>query len=172
MKNVMTGRLGGFTLIELLVVVLIIGILAAIAYPQYEKAVYKSRMVHTQLQAGSIRRAAQMYLLANGQQATTADDFAQDIGFNEYRNAGSNGAIHGWFGQDEWYDYKVPRCIVHIQFFKGRMTCRVCYNYGNNEFPAYCQVYHEKDVEFFKNTLRWPSRGMIGGAETFDIPLQ
>ena len=56
----------GFTLIELLVVVLIIGILAAVAMPQYQKAVGKSRLAEALVNLRSIGEAVELCELEHG----------------------------------------------------------------------------------------------------------
>ncbi len=67
----------GFTLIELLVVVLIIGILAAVALPQYQKAVLKSRNMQALAVGKAFVDAQHLYYLAHGKLAT--DRNALDI---------------------------------------------------------------------------------------------
>jgi type IV pilus assembly protein PilA len=59
----------GFTLIELMIVVAIIGILAAVAIPQYQNYIGRSQVSRVMAEAGSLKTTIESCML-NGQTAT------------------------------------------------------------------------------------------------------
>lgn len=70
-----------FTLIELLVVVLIIGILAAVAVPQYQVAVAKSKFTKLIPTVKAMKDGMEMYYMANGgyPPASSTTDFGSAV---------------------------------------------------------------------------------------------
>ena len=91
--NTFRTATAGFTLIELLVVVLIIGILSAVALPQYEKAVEKSRATEAMTILKALREQQSLCILDKG----TLEGCMQDMGEGslfDYANITIPGAIN------------------------------------------------------------------------------
>lgn len=113
----------GFTLIEVLVVVLIIGILSAIALPQYTKAVAKSRATQGLVMLKSIASAYHTYYMANGEWDSSLDDLdiqipwngstAWKIGLKDTRST------RDWSVQLQWIVYNSKLLPV---LYIGRLT--------------------------------------------------
>ena len=111
-----------FTLVELLVVVLIIGILAAIALPQYEAAVLKSRLATTMSGVKSLAQAAEVYYLANGEY--TPDD-VNDLDISSF--SGCNTGVGGNIVCGNFLiDYNAGGEYWHEGFQEDRIDSYVC----------------------------------------------
>lgn len=97
-----------FTLIELLIVVLIIGILAAAALPQYRLAVTKARFATLKNLTNSIAGAQEMYYLENNNYANTFEQLDIDLPGGKLDTSTANR-----------YNYTWGSCWLHVS---GRST--------------------------------------------------
>ena len=88
-----------FTLIELLVVVLIIGILSAIALPQYQKAVEKAQATEALNTLMTAVKACKVYYLANGEYPTKFEDLDIEMP-GTYKQEGTS--YTDWRTTKEW----------------------------------------------------------------------
>lgn len=139
-----------FTLIELLVVVLIIGILSAIALPQYQKAVHKARFAEVLVRVRSYRDAINLYVLENGFPASGTVELTQvypDLmaGLTKQGNY-----YYSKYGRVDFFDCRgggASTCRVQISYLDGNSSgvAEVGYykNASGEEFP-YC--YYEDDL--------------------------
>jgi len=89
-------RREGFTLIELLVVVLIIGILASVAMPQYFKSVEKSRSAEAINIANALAEAQSRFYMKTGTYGYLSDnDFDVDFANLQYFTVTNAGGTDG-----------------------------------------------------------------------------
>ena len=154
----------GFTLIELLVVVLIIGILSAVALPQYRLAVAKTSFATMQPIVTALVQAQNLYHMENGVYSLSFSDLSIDPPAGGTIKPDSS-------GDGENISYKDFYCRLHnVRTNSVSVYCSGKYGYyrveigANNEHKRYCVVTTElNNADVFEKMCK--SLGGVKDAE-------
>ncbi len=143
----------GFTLIELLVVVLIIGILTAVAVPQYRLATDKARLQKLVSMTNAVSRAQDAFYLAHGTYTTNWNEldvtFPGTVKFNDQLHLNEGWTLHLFSQYVDATDSKIPNIVIY-SFYSQHYWSRksACYAKAGNDYAnKLCQNLSNKSTK-------------------------
>ena len=139
----------GFTLIELLVVVLIIGILSAVALPQYEWTVEKSRAAEALAVLKTLRDAQEVYYMANGAYASDFTALDVDVPESKYFNYVDGGISVAAY-------HKTKPYLIAYRWQTGENDSIVCGTDSSAKLDWSKQMCKHLGADTSVNGTRWP----------------
>jgi prepilin-type N-terminal cleavage/methylation domain-containing protein len=162
----------GFTLIELLVVVIIIGILAAIAWPQYQLAVLKSQASAALPMLRAIAEAENMYYLTTDKYTykfeeldiTVLKDCAGNTcqhGKNQFFLGGAGDAVAHINGEQASHPNNLSLAVafdpssIMIKTYNMKKGILYCYDKGKEKFKKVCLSLGGHDSFDYLNGQAW-----------------
>ena len=136
----------GFTLLELLVVVLIIGVLASIALPQYRKAVGKAELAQVISATKVIQNAEERFYLTNGSYTNNLNQL--DI------NLPNSNVICG--ASEESYSVCYNKNYLVTHYYRETTSKDAVGCYAKNKILAtVCESYFKKTAQPSNSANGW-----------------
>ena len=135
----------GFTLIELLIVVLIIGILSAVALPQYRKAVEKSKITEGLYLLKRMMQEKDIYYMANGQYPASFDV----LGFETADLSLKHWNVDNRMSSKRFQlSHKTEHYFQLINYFSSQdMYCQVLSSWPeNNYYRSICKMFGSEKI--------------------------